>query len=237
MAGTLFRDLKRKVLMGTDVTDGVLIRMAEEAINMACHAIAEVHNFDELIVTDTTNAHTAVSTKSYDMVTDWLLTRPKDIISIKLYDAFNSRKLDYIAPQTIDTFMPYPEGLTTTWPQKYTQYGTTVELLPIPNAIYDLHVRYYQWPVVLTTDADTCSYENIDSTIIALSRDIFLSLKNGLMIDYAAKARGYLKISMSDDRSRPDELPIARPFKSRPTYYKGEPWNNPFIKSTGGDRI
>ena len=229
--GTTLKELRRKVLMGFKNIDGEDVLMAEEAINMGCHAIAEVQNFDDLLVTDLTSAKTVDGQKRYHLVTDWLLTRPKDILSIILHDDFNSRKLDSVQVQSIDKTVAYPEGYAEGKSELYTKVGDYVELIRIPDAVYDLYVRYYQWPLVLTTDDAECSYTNIDSTIIALSRDIFISLRGGLPLDYVAKAKGYLKIASGDDRTSPDDLPIARGFNSSgKVKYTGEYWNNPYIK-------
>lgn len=230
--GTTLKELRRKVLMGFDNVDGQLILMAEEAINQACHAIAEVHDFDDLLVTDTTSAKTVASQKRYHWVTDWLLTRPKEILSIKLMDAFNSRKLDSIATQHMDRIMPYPEGYTTGKSEAYNRQGDYIELLRIPDAAYDLAIRYYQWPLVLTSDTHECSFTNIDTSVIALARDIFLALKGMQPLDSIAKARAYLQTAIADDNISPDAMPIARGFQSGgKTKYTGEYWNNPFIRS------
>lgn len=228
--GTTRAELKRKVLMGFKDLTGEDILMCEEALNMACRAIAEVHNFEELKTYDTTSADTVDGTKTYHLTTDLSLTRPKDIVSIIVHDDHNSRKLKYRDPQWVDANYPYPEGMAETLPEIYTQRGNSIDLIPIPDDAYDLYITYYQWPAEMTADTTECSYSNIDTTIIALARDIFISLRAGLPLDYADRARGYLGISYKDDRSMPDRLPVARPFNaSKPI--TGEYWNDPFIHS------
>lgn len=229
--GTTLSELRRKVLMGFTQIGGEDILMAEEAINSACHAIAEVHNFSELVVYDTTNAVTVDGQKRYHLVTDWGLTRPKDIISLVLHDDFNSRKLDHISVQTLDKNIPYPEGYAEGKSEIYTKQGDYVELVRIPDAAYPVYVRYYQWPLVLTTDTSECSYTTIDSTIIALARDIFIALKSKMPLDYIAKARGYVQLAVHNDNSSPDDLPVARGFNTNQKIkYTGEYWNNPLVK-------
>lgn len=233
---TTFKELKRKALMGFKDVHGPDILMMEEAINQACHAIAEVQNFEELIVLDTTNAFTVDGTKRYHVTTNLLLTRPKDILSIVLHDDFNSRKLRYFDTQRLDERVPYPEGYAEGKPEIYTQQGDYLEFIPVPDAAYPLYIRYAQWPVVLTADTDTCSYSKIDSSIIALARDLFLALRGGLPLDTVSKARAYLDIAVDDDRSRPDSLPVAQGFTTRAGWnYKGEYWNNPWVRRVGGN--
>jgi hypothetical protein len=230
MATTL-AELRRKVLMGFKNIGGEEIMMAEEAINQACHVIAEVENFDDLLVYDTTNAKTVDGTARYHWVTDWGLTRPKDILSIVLHDDYNSRKLDHSPAQWLDKTMPYPEGVAEGKSEAYTKQGDYITLTRIPDAAYDLYVRYYQWPAVLTEDSDECSFTNIDSTIIALARDLFISYRGGLPLDAVVKAKAYLKPAKDNNRSAPDDLPIAKGFHSQGPIYVGEYWNNPFVKT------
>lgn len=229
--GTTLKELRRKVLMGFKDLDGEDILMAEEAINQACHVVAEIQNFEELLVYDITNAKTVDGTARYHLVTDWLLTRPKDILSIVLHDDFNSRKLDYIQPQSLDKNIPYPAGYAEGKSEIYTRDGDYITLTRIPDAAYDVYIRYYQWPLELSADEDQCSYTRIDSSIIALSRDIFIALRGALPLDSIAKAKAYLRLAVENDRYDPDDLPIAKGFNSSGrTKYTGEYWNNPFIK-------
>lgn len=228
MATTL-AELRRKVLMGFKDIKGEDILMAEEAINQACHAIAEVENFEDLSAYLTT-ALTVDGTARYHWVTDWGLTRPKDIISIVLHDDYNSRKLDSITPQWLDKNIPYPAGYAEGKSEAYTRQGDYITLTRIPDAEYSLYIRYYQWPLVLVADSDECSYTTIDSSIIAIARDIFISFRGGLPLDITAKVKTYLKPAYTDNRSEPDAAPIARGFRSTRQGYTGEYWNDPFIK-------
>ena len=231
--GTTLAELRRKVLMGYEDVTGSDILIAEEAINQACHAMAEINNFEELLVTDLTNAKTVIDQKRYHLVTDWLLTRPKDILSIVLHDDFNSRKLSFMPTQHVDTILPYPEGITTGKPSVYNKQGDYVDLFILPDAVYDLYIRYYQWPLVLVNDSDECSYTNQDSLVIAIARDIFIALRSKLPLDTIMKAKMYMKTALGDDRVDPDEMPVARGFNSSgKVRYTGEYWNNPFIRST-----
>jgi hypothetical protein len=228
--GTTRGELKRKVLMGIKDLGGEDMLMAEESLNLACYAIAKIHNFEELTVMDRTNGKTVDGQKSYVLTTGLLLTRPKDIISIVLHDDFNSRQLTYKTPQWIDENYPYPEGLSEAKPEIYTQRVDSLELIPIPDAVYTLYINYAQWPIIMTADTTECSYTTIDIVVIALARDIFLSLRAGAPMDVVAKAKGYLDTSMRDDRSRPDALPVAGGFSTM-SVVKGEYWNDPFVKN------
>ena len=230
--GTTLKELRRKVLMGFKEVDGGDILIAEEAINLACRSIAEVQNFEEMLVYDTTSAKISVDVSRYHLVDNWFLTRPKDILSIRAMDEHNSIKLKHLTGQALDEFMPYPEGQASQTPTYYYKSGDWVEVFPIPDAALDVYVRYYQWPLVLTEDTDECSYEKIDGSVIALARDIFIALRSALPLDSVAKAKAYLSLATSNDRSAPDDRPIARGYRSGQGRYSGEPWNDPFIKQT-----
>jgi hypothetical protein len=215
--------------MGVKDLVGEDILMAEESINLACYAIAKIHNFEELTVYDTTSAKTVDGTQSYTLTTALGLTRPKDIISIVLYDNENSRKLGYRTSQWLDENYPYPTQMAEGRPEIYTQRVDCIELLPIPDAVYSLYITYAQWPLTLTADTDQCSYATLDMVIVPLARDIFLALRSGAPLDAITRARGYLDSSMRDDRSNPDALPVARGFTTV-SGYGGEYWNDPFVK-------
>lgn len=227
--GTTLSELKRKVLMGVRDLTGEDILMAEEAINQACRCIAQVHNFDELIVWDKTSAFTVDGTHRYHITSALLLTRPKDILSIIAHDDSSSTHLQYREPQWMDENHPYPEDISEAIPLLYTQRGMYIELIPIPDDTYPLYIRHSQWPLTLTDDLHECSYTNIDPQIIALSRDIFLGMRAGSVVDGVARAKAHLNLAVKNDRTQPGALPVARGFNST-TIVTGEYWNNPYVK-------
>ena len=229
---TNFQELKRKVFLGFPYTGGEANIAVEQAINDALKAIAMVQDFDELIVTDTTNALTVDGQKTYNWETDWLLTRPKQIYSIRLMSTTESRKLIWIPSQELDSILPYAESLAENKSTHYTQGAGSgnFELIPIPDAAYSLYIRYSQWPAVLTDDGDTTPYTNLDQQTIFLAKDIANAYLSGSYFDFAERAKGYLTAGIKEDLTKPDQLRVAKPFSSRPYYPTGEYWQYPFIR-------
>jgi len=91
----------------------------KQAVNDAIYTLAEVGDFPELFVRDETTATTVAETKSYHLVDDLGLTRPKSIFNILLIDNGNSRKLIPQTPAEMDLRSPYPENSTSGVPSYY----------------------------------------------------------------------------------------------------------------------
>lgn len=235
-----FGELTRKTLLAlvNDRTvtppltvDGINVLLVEEGINEACHAIARVHDFEELIVLDTTSAATVDGTKRYHLTTDLLLTRPKHIYSIVLHDDSNSRKLTPVPYAELDDKVPYPEQLGEQKPKWYTRQGDYLEFIPIPDAAYDLYIRYSQWPLTLTEAADICSYTQLTGQIVALAKDFVLSALSGNLLDSTTRAKAYLKLDVSDERRQSDTPRVARPFNPfTSSQVSNEYWKDPFVR-------
>lgn len=232
MSNLTLKELRRRVFFGFPRTDGEVQMIVDQAINDALRAIATVKDFDELIVTDTTNAATVDGQKTYDWVTDWLLTRPKKIYSIRLMDTTNSRKLIWIPPGEVDRALPYAETLEEDTPAYYTSVGEgNFELLPIADDAYDLYIRYSQWPVTLSADTDETPYVNLDTTTVFLAKDIANAYISGDYLDFVQRAQYYLSGSVSEEKRQPDQLRVAKPFTTSGATVNGTPWLDPFVRS------
>ena len=227
---TTYKELYGKVLFRLNRgEDGRALIAAKEAVNDAHKAIARVQDFDELKVLDTTNAATVASTKTYHLVDDWGLTRPKDLFTLRYMDDSSSRKLVYLTARELDNKIPYVEGIGEQRPKYYTRRGLSVELIPVPEEAKSIYVYYSQWPLPLSDDTDQTSYEMLDDVIIALATDMALAALEGTYTDWTTRAREYLSSSVGETRSRPDHEWVAAPFSTE-RVFTGEPWKDPFVK-------
>jgi hypothetical protein len=227
---TTFGEIKRQVLINFNKPDGRTMLVVEQAINNALKTIARVKDFDELKVLDITNAFTALEVKSYHIVNDLNLTRPKDIYSIRLMDEGNSRKLNFVIPGKLDDVIPYPELTGFGKSNWYTRRGRYLELFRIPDAIYPLYIQYSQWPAIMVANEDEIPFVNIDDVIVELASDMALSkLEGGGMGDWAQRAQQLLGLAVQEETTRPDEVVIAAQFNSKQRQL-GEYWADPFYK-------
>lgn len=231
---TTYKQLYQKVLLRVPRLDGRALLAAKESVNDAQRVIARIHDFDELKVLDTTSADTVDGQKAYHITTDLLLTRPKDIYSIIIEDTTNSRKLIYKDPREMDLDEPYPEGTTEQRPTHYTRRGQYIYLNPIPDAAYDMHIFYAQWPLVLSADTDAMSFddERVDF-IVALAAEMTMAILDGKpSSDWTKRAKEMLFGAVTENKVNPDAQYVAKPFDpcGMGTLYQGEYWTNPFIK-------
>jgi hypothetical protein len=228
---TTFSELLRRVYLGFPRTDGEAILVIKQAMNDAIQAIASLEDSKSLLVTDTTTADTVDGQKAYHLTTHLLLTRPKDIYSIRLEDTSNSRKLIYVPHNEVDTTIPYPEQNSEGVPKWYTEFGDYIELIPIPDAAYDLYIRYSQWPDVLSADTDESPYgTSWDHVIVFLTKDIANAYLNGDYVSPAQKAIDYLKLGIKAQNKNPDHILVARPFDPEGRTVISNYWEDPFTK-------
>lgn len=232
---TTFKEIQRRVFIGFPRTDGEAILAIQQAINDVVKMIASLEDADSLLVTDTTTAHTADGTKSYHLTSTWALTRPKDIHSIRLISGSESRKLTYVPHADVDRIIPYPEQNSEGKSLWYTTFGEYAELFPIPDAIYDLSIRYSRWPALLTAGTDYIPYgEEWDLTIVFLAKDLANAYLNGDYLSAAQKAGAFLSLNIKAAEGGADKLLTASGF-----LVKGDSTNlnnyyeDPFVKSVG----
>jgi len=226
----LFKELVRRTLLGLPKVDGEELLIVKQAVNDAIYTLAEVGDFPELFVRDETTATTVAETKSYHLVDDLGLTRPKSIFNILLIDNGNSRKLIPQTPAEMDLRSPYPENSTSGVPSYYALRGMYVEFYRIPDDAYDLRISYQQWPAELTDDDDESPFEHLDQQTVFLSKDIANSYMGGDYLDFQAKAKQYLGMGLGNRLDRRDEVLCAKPFEISRRSPLGEYWVNPFIR-------
>ena len=225
-----FAELKRQVSLRLDRIDGRTNLIVEQAINDVLKIIARVKDFDELVVLDTTSASTVADQKSYHLVNDFALTRPKDIYSMRLMDDSDSRKLTFVPTTDLDSAIPYTEQSGTGKPYYYTLRGLNVEMYRIPDAAYHLYIQYSQWPAVLVNDTDETEIDNIDDVIVALASDASVSMLDGSgSVDWFQRASALLQGAVKEQVEMPDKVFIAKPFSTRKSV-PGEYWRDPFYK-------
>lgn len=227
-----FSEIIRRVYIGFPRTDGEAHLAIKQAINDSLQAIATLEEASSLLSTNTTSASTADGTKSYHLTSGLNLTRPKDIYSIRLEDTSNSRKLIYVPHQELDAVIPYPETHSEDKPKWYTTFGDYVEFFPIPDAIYNLWIRYSQWPVALSEDTDVSPYgTEWDHAIVFLAKDLANAYLNGEYVSASSRAGEYVKLNIKEGKTKPDHILVARPFNSSGEQVGfNEPWKDPFMK-------
>lgn len=230
---TTYKQLYQKVFLRLKRVDGRALLAAKEAVNDAQRAIARVRDFEELKTWDLGSASTVDGQKRYHLESDLLMTRPKDVYSIKLMDGTNSRKLIWIDPRILDRDNPYPEGTSEQRSTHYTQRGSYIELIPIPDDAYTLDIFYSQWPLVLSADTDAMSFsdDSVD-VIVALASEMAMGILDGKTnTDWAKRAKELLGGSVMEEATRPDQDLVAQPFNpAGGAPYAGEYWKDPFIR-------
>lgn len=225
-----FQELVRRVMLGFPRITGEEVLIIKQAVNDAIYTLAEMGDFPELFVKDETTAATVADTKSYHLIDDFGLTRPKSIFSILLISNGDSRKLIPKTPTELDLLAPYPENVTTGIPSYYAIRGMYVELYRIPDDAYDLTINYQQWPAELTADSDESPFSHLDQQTIFLAKDIANAYMGGEYVDFRQKAKEYLGLGLRNTLDRRDEVMCAKPFEAIQRHITGEYWNNPFVK-------
>jgi len=231
MSNTTYGELIRLVMLNLHPrTDGITRLAVEQAINDAHKVIACAHDFDELMVLDTTNAATVDGTKMYHIEDDLGLVNPKDIYSIRLMDDAESRKLTYVPFRELDRVIPYTEIVGEGKPNWYTMRGKYIEFYRIPDDAYDLYIQHSQWPLELSDETNETSFENIDYAIVALASDMALASLEGGGSDWLARAKQLLGGGIREEDRKPDQFLCAQPFNPLGDAHMGEYWNNPWVK-------
>lgn len=224
-------DIVGKATGASSVSGAALQDRVVTYLNWGQKRIARFYNFHELNVLLTT-ATTATDVKRYPLssgTNNLGLTRPKDIQSIRLIDAENSRKLERWSYRKFDRWYPRPENYTSGRPRIYARHGNFVEMFRIPNDAYTLWIRYPQWPLDLTGATQTSDYENKDQLLITVG-----VLETYLALEEYADARVWYERFLGQLRDAAhaegdvDWEPEAEPHGARRDYRSGEPWIDPY---------
>ena len=216
---------------GTAVSGATWQSRVRTFLNWAQKRLARAHNFHELN-TYTESAATVASTKRYPMATgsnNLGLVRPKDILSIRLVDSANSRKLDRWAYRKFDWKFPRPENYSEARPSVYVRHGNDIELFRIPNAVYTLHIRYAQWPIDFSTGAQTSDFTDKDELLLNTAvMETYLALEEYQDVAiWAARVTGLLRDAIMVEGDV-DWEPEAEPHTGRGEIGSGQPWLDPW---------
>ncbi len=228
--GTTLDTLRGRVLLGFPRADGEAIVAIEQAINDSIQIFAQMEDFDEMLTKDTTSADTVDGTATYHLTSAWGLTRPKDILSMILEDTTDSVKLKYMPHREFDSKFPYPATYSEDRPTIYTRRGLTIELFRIPDAAYDVHITYSQFPAALTSGSAECTLLNFDTQIVFLAKDIASAYLSGNYTDFQTRAREILKVGMAQRRTKTDNTLMAKPFVAGSEPYLSEYYADPMVK-------
>lgn len=203
-------------------------------LNLAQQRLARMHDFYEMQVF---SQHILLNTNNDS---DRFLELPtlRECFSIVLIDGANSRKLVGRTSTFMDRIAPKPEYWARSWPTDYCLWGRWIEVYPLPLATYPIRLRWTQWPIPLTEDTDVSQFESKDELLIELAMTYaYRSLgKEEDAAKHEAFARGLLAEAKEVDRKRPDITIQPAPSDAAMIGHTGpgDPWNNPWVRSTNG---
>jgi hypothetical protein len=235
MAGELTRlEMQTEVLdnltqsgVMTTANNVTLATMANRWINRAQNRIARMHN---LIWREQTSA-TVASQKAYSFDSSM-----RSIISLRLEDGMDSRKLTLVMPSKFDLYYPKPDEHTEGASCIYVPFENTntFELFPIPDTAYVLRLRGSFWPTSLTTDTSTSDYTYLDDVIIAYATMYgyqWLQEMNDAKF-WKAVGNDELKAQINAELSKfPDWVMKSEGFSAGDEVFIGEYYNDPFVRS------
>jgi len=196
--------------------------------------LARLYSFPELDLIDKTTWDTVADTKTYTYNTIFGSTNgPKvmKILDIVLEDDTASRKLKQLSYRKIDRLNPYPEGNTSRKPVAYIDFKEQVELYPIPDDAYDMHVRASLYPTDLANDATASELLNKDDLIIAGTLVEWFNYNRDTQeaMRWKAILRDKLREVIGIENQSPDWSPGHEGFNAGDTYLPGDYHLDPFV--------
>ena len=206
-------------------SDGVSDARINRWINWAKDYLADLHTYEEMRVRDTSR-----STADGDNSLAWP-TRMKDLYTATIQDGARSRKLIYVAARNFDKIVPRAATYTENLSEWYVDYGSSFELFPIPDAVYNVPIRMSQYPIDFADDDAVCELLRKDALITAIATTFgFWTLRE---IEDASYWGGELvpalyEASLTGDHSAEDWTPVARGFGGSQATVQGNWWTNPF---------
>ena len=151
----------------TDFTVGVGTRL-ERFLNMSQDRIARLERFREM-----KKYSKETITNSGDITVDKFLALPNQFrsgYSLTLQDGTSSHKLDYVDPLLWDTRFPRVQETSRDAPRLYTLFDDdNIELFPIPDASYEVRLRWERWPTVFSALTQVSDFDHLDDVLIALA--------------------------------------------------------------------
>lgn len=199
----------------------------DKAINIAQQRIARAHKFDALY--GSTDLSTTASTATLSLSS---ITNLDKIFSVVLLDSTSSRRLQSIPNRLWDKAIATLQSTTEARPRYYSRWGDgSLELLPTPDAVYTVRIKYSTWPSDLTDDNTTTALSNKEDIIIEYAlHHLHKTLGNQETAEmYFRNYRNLLKEAIQDDETEFDTV-YAPGVQEIPTDY----WKDPFIKSLNG---
>ena len=207
-----------------DIPDSRYVRW----LNLAQMRIARLKVWEEL---------QRLNTSLVTVISDKFITEPDNIRKIytfRLIDGADSRILTGKPSKAFDTFIPLPSRFAEGRPSIYTRWAGKFELYKIPDAVYNLELRYSTWPTAFTTSSDVVSdlEEKDDALIMLMVSWGFLSLRN---IEDATKYwyiyQDMINSAAMEDVERPDIDIKPEGLSSGGMSSNNNPWEDPFINS------
>jgi hypothetical protein len=222
MTGTDFMsEVRENVKRDTNgVSDARILRW----VNWAQGYLADLHTYEEMRIRDV-----SLSTADGDNSLAWP-TRMKDLYSATVQDGARSRKLVYVLARDFDTVVPRAATYSENLPEWYVDYGSSFELFPIPDAIYNVPMRISRYPADIAAGTSSALLRK-DALLCAMSTVFgFYSLRE---IEDAAYWGGEIvpalyNASLTGDHSAEDWVPVARGFGVSSATLTGSWWLNPF---------
>lgn len=164
------RNIVKDIVKRTDLDSQIDIW-----INWALTDISSAFNFRELSLLNSTLS-TTVGVKTYNFPSDC-----KAVRSVLLINGTDSRNLVLCKPFETDDSNPYPEADSNAIPIKCVDNEDgTFDLIPIPNLVYPLKIRYYRWHPELLLDTDVPIFKGKDALIVyATIAEVYGAIEEG----------------------------------------------------------
>lgn len=209
-------------------------------VNRAIMRIARNWAWKELRILDLETFDTTDGQRYVDLDS---IAPIREIVDVRLIDGANSRKLVRVEDIWLkDKYIPDPtqiaEGRAVRYSESYITIGSSNHLClvldPIPDAVYDINLRYSKWPDTYTANQSPEIF-NIDDVILNLST----SMGYAYIGEYPQAGFWYrneympaLKEAVKLQISSPDWDPIWLGHTSPPDLGRGfanQPWRDPFF--------
>lgn len=188
------------------------------------------HYFTELC--RAADMHTVLNDKAYTLPAEF-----RELFSLVILDGTNSWKLRAISRRLAERLFPDPATYPATErPRWYVRYGKTIELIPVPNGVYVIRMRYGVWPLAMTHDNASSELLRKDDVIVARLTGEAYSMTQEYESDakeWFAKSEALLARAVVADAKDHDwePMPISEgPLGSGPL---GEYWADPFVQGVG----
>lgn len=208
--GTLtLSELREEVLSGLANRSDFTTAQLNRAINLQQTRIARVYTFEEMQNVQTftfgfTSTPATDKTQTFSSIDASL--DPKEIFSVRLIDATNSRKLIYKTPRAWDRQIAATEEYSTGRSTYYTVWNKKFEWWRVPDSGYSGVIRLSNWPTTLSSDSATSDLDRKDDVLIYLTLSYLNDLleKEDSAKRYFGIAANLLRDSISEDMEKPD---------------------------------